>query len=201
MRQFDYSTISDVILHVKYTAREDAGTFKNGVIEHLRAHFEEDGKTPSVRMFDLRHDFPSQWHRFLNPTIPANGNVIELEMSRDLFPVLDKGKTIKVNSIALLARCSNAGTYAMRVAPPLPPPPPPPAGSDVMMLTRLNQYGGLHFSQEAVDALAIEFLPAGPPVTWKLKMTRPGGGDLQVDPGTKSMEVEDVLLVLGYEWE
>jgi Tc toxin complex TcA C-terminal TcB-binding domain/Neuraminidase-like domain/Salmonella virulence plasmid 28.1kDa A protein len=199
LRQFDYATISDAILQVKYTAREDAGAFKNGVIGHLRGFFEDDGRSPSVRLFDLRRDFPSQWHRFLHPTVVADGNVIEIAMARDLFPVLDQGKTIKVNSITLLARCSDAGTYAMRAAPPLPA--PPPAGSDVMPLTRLNQYGGLHVGQRAVDALAIELPLTGTPITWKLRMTRPGGGDLQVDPGTNSIEVEDVLLILGYQWE
>jgi hypothetical protein len=32
-------------------------------------------------------------------------------------------------------------------------------------------------------------------------MTRPGGNDLQEDTEKKVMEVEDLLLVLGYEWE
>ena len=35
LRQFDYSTISDSILHVKYTAREDAGEFKDEAVAHL----------------------------------------------------------------------------------------------------------------------------------------------------------------------
>jgi hypothetical protein len=38
-------------------------------------------------------------------------------------------------------------------------------------------------------------VPTEPPVTWQLTMTRPGGANLQ------DMEVEDVLFVLGYEWE
>ena len=87
LRQFDYSTISDAILHVKYTAREDAGAFKNGAIAHLRDYFSQDGATPSLRMFNLRQEFPSQWHRFLNPPNPANGNIFELEMSPAIIPV------------------------------------------------------------------------------------------------------------------
>ena len=71
LRQFDYGTISDAILHVKYTAREDAGPFKNGAVTHLRDYFSQDGATPSLRMFNLRQEFPTQWHRFLHPTNPA----------------------------------------------------------------------------------------------------------------------------------
>jgi hypothetical protein len=58
----------------------------------------------------------------------------------------------------------------------------------------------LHFSQKDVAALGIEAPPTDPPVKWRLKMTRPGGGDLEEDPVKKVMEVEDMLLVLGYEW-
>ncbi len=206
LRQFDYKTISDAILHVKYTAREDAGPFKNGAVTHLRNYFEEAGKTPSLRMFNLRQEFPTQWHRFLNPTNPTNGNIFELEMSPSLFPFRDEGKTLKVNSIWLLARCTNAEDYSVILNPPLPAPSPPGSDtSDTMRLVRVNQYGGLHFSQKDVKDVSpsVAIVPTGPPVKWQLKMTHagPGGGNLQEDLVKKVMEVEDVLLVLGYEWE
>jgi peptidoglycan hydrolase-like protein with peptidoglycan-binding domain len=195
LRQFDYSTITDAIVHVKYTAREDAGVFKNGAIAHLRYYFSEDGTTPSVRMFNLRQEFPSQWQRFLNPTNPADGNVFELEMIPSLFPIRDAEKTLKANTIWLLARCTDAGSYEIVMTPPLPE--PPPDDSNTMTLAPVNQYGGLHFSQK--DNLGIELVPTDPPVKWQLKMTRPSGGNLQEDPVKKVMEVEDLLLVLGYE--
>lgn len=195
LRQFDYATISDAILHIKYTAREDAGPFKSGAVQNLRDYFEQDGATPSFRLFDLRQEFPTQWYRFLNPANPADGNIFELEMSPGLFRVLDTGKTLKINTILLLARCTNAGTYDVVLMPPLPA--PPPAGSNTMALARVNQYGGLHFGQKATG---IDLIPTDPPVKWQLKMSRPGGGNLQEEPLTKAMEVEDVLLVLGYEW-
>lgn len=190
LRQFDYSTLSDAILHVKYTAREDAGPFKNGAISHLRAYFGEEGSTHSLRLFNLRQEFPSQWHRFLNPTNPADGNVFELAMSPDLFSYRDLEKILKVNSIWLLARCTKQGNYSVDVLSPA-----LPAGEEAMALAPVNQYGGLHFSQKDVAAATpvLQIMPAGPPVTWKLKMT-PLGASLQE-------EVEDVLLVLGYEWE
>src|SRR5439155_21145776 len=117
LRQFDYSTISDVILHVKYTAREDAGTFKNGAIAHLREYFNRDGMMPCMRMFNLRQEFPSQWYRFLNPPNPANGNVFELEMSPGLFPSRYEKKTLNVNSIWLLARCKDGEKYTALLNP------------------------------------------------------------------------------------
>ena len=147
--------------------------------------------------------FLSQWHRFLHPTAPTNGNIFELEMSPTLFPVRDLGKTLKINTIWLLARCADAGSYGVVLTPPLPE--PPPAGSNTVTLTPSNQFGGLHFGQKPEDpaesALGIEIEPAGTPITWRLRMTRPGGGNLQEDPVTHAIEVEDILLILGYEWE
>lgn len=201
LRQFDYNTISDAILHVKYTAREDAGPFKNGAVAHLRNYYSQDETTPSLRMLNLRHDFPTQWHRFLNPANPAAGNVLEFEMSPTLFPFRDVERTLKINKILLLARCTDPGSYAVVLAPPLPPPAAPTPDPNKMTLTRANQYGGLHFQQKDTSALRIEVLSTGPPVKWQLKMTRPGGGNLQEDPVKKVPEVEDIILVLGYEWD
>jgi len=191
LRQFDYSTISDAILHVKYTAREDAGMFKNGAVAHLRNYFSQDGATHLLRMFSLRQEFPNQWHSFLRPANPADGNIFEFEMTPNLFPALNQGKTLKINTIWLMARCMDPGDYGIAMKPPLP--------TGAITLARVNQYGDLHFSQQ--DVVGIEVVPADPPVKWQFKMTRPGGGNLQEDPVKKIVEVEDVILVLGYEWK
>lgn len=46
---------------------------------------------------------------------------------------------------------------AVVLSPPLPV--PPPAGSDTFPLARVNQYAGLHFTQENVSALGITIVP------------------------------------------
>lgn len=199
LRQFDYNTISDAVLHIKYTAREDAGPFKNGAIQNLRDYFSGVAGAPSVRLFNLRQEFPAQWDRFLHPTNPANGNVFTFEMSPELFSFKDLDKTLELTTIWLLARCTDDGAYRMVVNPPLPPPPPP--GSDVMKLAKVNQYGGLHFGQRDISALGLTVAATDPPLAWSLKMTRPGGGNLDVDVDTNEMEVSDVILAVGYQWQ
>ncbi|NJL54922.1 hypothetical protein HC928_06825 [bacterium] len=163
--------------------------------------------TASLRMFNLRQEFPSQWHRFLKPSNPAGGNILELEINPSLFPLRDTGKTLKVNKIWLLARCTNPATYTIVIqlmpyraisvhstnpatytmTPPLPE--SPPVGANALTLNPDNQYGGLHFSQKDVE---IE-INAAAPVKWQLSMSRSGENVPE--------EVEDVLLVLRYEWE
>ena len=199
MRQFDYSTITDAILHIRYTAREDAGVFKNGAITHLREYFSADETTPSWLALDLRREYGTPWSRFLHPTNPAQGNVLEFDLPLDRFPIRDAGKTLKINTVFLLARCTDAGNYGVTLTPPLPV--PPPAGSNTMTLAKSNTYGGLHFAQKNVGAADLEIVPYAPPLAWRIKVTRPGGGNLIEDPVKKVMEMEDLLLILGYEWE
>ena len=184
---------------MKYTAREDAGTLKNGAIGHLRDYYSLPDTTPAALLLSLKRDFPGQWSRFLNPTVPANGNVFELEVQPELFPMRDSGKTLQINTITFLARCTNDGNYKVTLSPPLPAPPPPGANS-LTLVTNYKQYGGLHFAARDVSADAIQIDPTQPAQKWQFKMSRPGGGNLAKDAVTGSIEVEDAIVILGYQW-
>ena len=158
LRQFDYGTISDAIVHIKYTAREDAGPFKNGAVKHLRDYFgdAEPGATPSLRLFNLRHEFPSQWARFMNPTGPGGANILEFGMSLDLFRTLDARKNLKVNKIWVLARCMGTGSYAVEIS-------SPTSGTGLMTLHAQNEYGTLLYAPtpSTWQGITISAAPAG----------------------------------------
>ncbi|MCP3669537.1 MAG: hypothetical protein GY814_03720, partial [Gammaproteobacteria bacterium] len=187
LRQFDYSTISDVILHLKYTARESSGTFKDKAIDHLHSYMqsEEEGATPSLLMFNLKQDFPTQWHRFLNPTEPAVKNVFDLEMAPNLFPVMYQDKKLEVTSICMLARCKTEDSeYSIVVDPPL-------GEEKITFTSQDDEYGDLRL---ATHSTPFPIDPEEPPITWKLEMTS-DGNNLQ------DGEVGDFLLVLEYRWD
>ena len=63
-RQFDYNTISDVILHVRYTARQ--GIPAETVTQSLIAQLKDVTQTKLGLFFSLRHDFPTEWATFVN---------------------------------------------------------------------------------------------------------------------------------------
>jgi hypothetical protein len=106
-------------------------------------------------LFNLWQEYPAEWHRFLNPTNPANGNILELEMSPSLFPLHGLEKTLNINMLWLIARCTDTGSYKVVMTPPLPQ--PSPAGSNTMTLALVNQYDSLHFSEKDVAALGIQW--------------------------------------------
>jgi hypothetical protein len=176
LRQFDYGTISDAIVHIKYTAREDAGPFKNSAVAHLRDYYSQDDTTPSLRMFNLRQEFPSQWSRFLTSAGPNNGH-IELVLSPDLFRTLDADKSLKVNKIWLLARCT--GSYGVAVA---------PLGA-AQSLAPVPKFGQLQSAQFHLQSTTID-----PAIPWTITLTRTG-------TPAQPIAVEDIFLVVGYEWD
>jgi Tc toxin complex TcA C-terminal TcB-binding domain len=199
LRQFDYSSIADAILHIKYTAREDAGPFKNSAIANLREYFSQADTTPSLRMFDLRREFPTQWHRFLNPANPTNGNDFELEMSPGLFPFRDEQTTLKVNTIWLLVRGRDGENYTAT----LNPPPSPTPGSDTFNLAQVNQFGRLHFAWKDLSAASIGIDLSAPAETWHLKLAKLAKLANPANPNgvlaSNPAEINDMFLVLGYE--
>lgn len=96
-RQFDYNSISDVILHMRYTAREGGDVLKRSAISNLQNVIKAANASGLIRLFSLRHDFPSEWHRFVNGT----GN-FEATIKKEFFPYFVQGKAIEINSSSLI---------------------------------------------------------------------------------------------------
>jgi hypothetical protein len=91
---FDYLTISDVILHIRYTARlgVDQGKVKTSLGDLFSS-------TPGANFrlfFSLSHDFPVDWAAFLNGT-----NDFTASIKADYFPYFTKDKIIIVTGLDL----------------------------------------------------------------------------------------------------
>jgi hypothetical protein len=69
VRQFDFDTITDVILHVRYTAREAGDAFKAAAVQNLQSQISKAQTVGSVRLFSVRHEFPSEWAKFQSVTL------------------------------------------------------------------------------------------------------------------------------------
>src|SRR5690606_32430542 len=60
---FDFSSISDVIIHMNYTARDGGGQLAQAANTELQDLIPEN----SAKLFSLKHEFPNEWHKFLHP--------------------------------------------------------------------------------------------------------------------------------------
>jgi hypothetical protein len=87
--QFDFDTISDVVLHVRYTAREGGDVLKVAAVSNIQNLIKKAQTVGSVCLFSVRHEFPSQWAKFQNVTInPPTTPTAELQLTLvpELYP-------------------------------------------------------------------------------------------------------------------
>ena len=100
-RLFDYDTISDVILHLLYTAREGGKALRDTAVNQLQEavnKIAEDGTILS-RLVSARHEFPSEWHQFLHSA--DSQGTLNFELYKDRFPFMFREKTITINRVGI----------------------------------------------------------------------------------------------------
>jgi Tc toxin complex TcA C-terminal TcB-binding domain len=143
-RQFDYNTISDVILHIRYTARQGGAPLADKTVEYLKELVGEANAAGLTLLFSLKHDFPSEWHRFTTGT----GN-FEATVKRDHFPYFTRGKQIAIDSVKLHAIKMDKETFKVESN--------TPPGLELMGLA-----DALNDESEAAFVLSLTPDPAGP---------------------------------------
>ncbi|OQW61976.1 MAG: hypothetical protein BVN28_05975 [Nitrospira sp. ST-bin4] len=106
---FDLDTISDVVMQVRYTARDGGGALATAAADALYALLTDAQRTPLVRAFSLKNEFPSEWSQFLNSTIltaasDATHAGIDQRLRFDLsnrFPFQHRTSSIAIQSAQL----------------------------------------------------------------------------------------------------
>src|SRR5262249_39781712 len=61
--------------------------------------------------FSARHEFPSEWYRFLHPAGAADDQVLAIDLGADRFPYFAQGHVLTVDNIQLFARVTTANGY------------------------------------------------------------------------------------------
>ena len=208
LRQFDYATITDVILHLNYTARENGGLFKDNALTYIKQFIENFNgldEQPFILMFSMRHEFPTEWHRFLHPTADGGEQVLNFTIGKERFPFFAQDRTIVVMKIDVFAKCAQEeeeeGVYHMVlsytcfdediVTSPEELP-------DLFTMSPDENYGRLNKTTIGVNnaGLNLEELDITKEMTLKVKLgTSPDYTGL----ATKPDEVEDIYMVFHYK--
>jgi hypothetical protein len=91
--QFDFDTITDAVLHIRYTAREGGDTLKAAAVSNLQTLINKAQTVGSTCLFSVRHDFPSQWAKFQSVTISGATPTAELQLAfaAELYPFWSQG--------------------------------------------------------------------------------------------------------------
>lgn len=186
LRQFDYSTISDVILHINYTARESGKPFRDKVVEYLKeyvAHSTSLLGQPLTTMQDLRREYPSEWHRLLSGGLENEKHELIITVGNERFPFFAQKRDIIVKRISCFAKTSSSGnlplviTYTKRdnsLSDPI-----------TLTLTTKDPYGSLKRVTTDETTTSLDQLDIS--------------GELRFSLDTEISTVKEVFLVFHYE--
>jgi hypothetical protein len=97
---FDWSSISDVVLHVKYTAREGGDALRSAALASLN---NELSAMPLRRAFSARSEFPSEWSAFLRPAEGASQAVLRVAIDERRFPYLARDASLAITNLEVVA--------------------------------------------------------------------------------------------------
>jgi len=75
-------------------ARDGGALLKKAASANIQTWIADQTEIPELRLFSAKHDFPNDWHRFLNPTDQTTDQVLNLGITQDRFPFLFRAKEI-----------------------------------------------------------------------------------------------------------
>ncbi|MFB7287799.1 Tc toxin subunit A-related protein [Actinacidiphila glaucinigra] len=106
---FDFGSISDIVLHIRYTAREGGGLLRREAIANLKTLLQEGTAPGCVRMLSARHEFASSWSRF-HTDVPKDEerHVLRLPLGPEHFPFLSRDRLTTAYRVLLVGRSSAA---------------------------------------------------------------------------------------------
>jgi hypothetical protein len=111
--QFDYNTISDLVLHLRFTARDGGAPLRAAALQQVKDTIAAADAAGSVRMFSLRQEFPAEWARFIAQTPAANQRYeLALTLRPEHYPYWTQGRLTTVGGVDILARSSDAAPPA-----------------------------------------------------------------------------------------
>ena len=182
-KSFDYNTISDVVLHLRYTAREGGSQLKAQAEQELQTALNEfvriEGGSGLAQMFSMRHEFSTEWSRFLNAPSGTTQS-LTMPLTKERFPFLFQGKTIAISEIELFVKVKT-DPQSIKIALAAGPTAPEPPGGETLSLIPWNELmrGSKRFDNQL-------------PGTFTLNAWRNAGDHL--DPNA----IQDIVVVCRY---
>jgi Tc toxin complex TcA C-terminal TcB-binding domain len=109
-RTFDYRTISDVVLHFRYTARQAGDPLRSAARGSVKQLIGDASAAGSLRLFSVRQEFPSEWARFKAQTPPDGDRFgLTLRLRPEHYPFWGQGRLTAVDGVHVLVRPSGGG--------------------------------------------------------------------------------------------
>lgn len=108
--QFDFTTISDIILHIRYTSEVGNTNLVDAAKDNLDAILPDNG----FKIIDLKHELGTEWHRFLNPGNDSDQEfafTLKLENLPFYARIRSVNKSIRLSQIDLMVESPHDGSF------------------------------------------------------------------------------------------
>jgi hypothetical protein len=179
--QFDFSTISDVILHVQYTARDGGANLAAAAQKYV----EDTLPTNGVQLLSLKHQFSTAWHRFLYPDQQGADQELKIDLMREHYPFYARGaSSIKVAKIDFVLVGKYENDYVMRLQL------PKQTTADEFNVAKDPKLNNIHHNEHTTSSL-----PNGQG-EWSIKIKRDSDTDFKSLPVDS---IEDVFLLVQFK--
>ncbi len=190
---FDWSTISDIILHVRYTAREGGDQLRAAAAAALTSALAGeplDGiPLPGIPLrcsFSARYTFPSEWSAFLHPGASASEAVLKIDIAENRFPYIAANAGLSIRALELVAFVKNVASHPLTSVLVTPPGSQPATTSHPFASS-----GSLYSGQPSAT------------VSYEDSSDRPGTGlwtlALPIDSVEDLSSLDDLVVVITYD--
>ncbi|MCC7297532.1 MAG: hypothetical protein IT244_04300, partial [Bacteroidia bacterium] len=106
VKQFDYNSISDILVHIKYTAREGGDDLKEAANDALKAQLDtiklglkQAGLFEGLHVaMNVKHDLPNEWH-----LMKKNGSV-DMLFDKSRLPYMVQALDVSIVSVLFIAK-------------------------------------------------------------------------------------------------
>ncbi|MDP2621002.1 MAG: neuraminidase-like domain-containing protein [Hyphomicrobiales bacterium] len=186
--EFDFATLSDVVIHLNYTAREGGESLRAKVVEEFNKKLHDmalaESRKGLYRVFDLKREYSDKWYKFLHPANAADDQELVLEDLPDRLPYFTRPfPTKKVRQIEVVAQMKDGATYKVQLSPLGISP------ADLLPLSTDPTYKGLH---RAIKDLTGSEINLG---AWTLKLQLDGAADFKSLPEDA---ISELFLIINY---
>ncbi|MEY8348019.1 neuraminidase-like domain-containing protein [Bacillus cereus] len=104
-KQFDYHTISDVIIHLKYTACEGGEKLKSdatkSLLKRLKSIEQELNETGLHIGLNMKHDLPNEWH------LLKQKGTVNVKIDKSRLPYMAQTFNPAIENVMFLAKVKN----------------------------------------------------------------------------------------------
>ena len=113
-RQFDYNSISDIVIHIKYTAREGGSSLKSlantslkNSLALIKQQLGEEGLHTAI---NFKHDLSQEWHML------KKNHTADLKIDKSRFPYMAQALNAKIENVTFVAKVkNNPATFTVTV--------------------------------------------------------------------------------------